>query len=115
MRIAPFEHLMLGEDSHSNPMTCHVRLWFDGVFQRQNLESAAKMALRRHPLLRSIAIGDIRSRTANLSWKPLKNTQPSFRWVKDKIEDYTPDNRVLDPFSEICLKFYIFVRKTESL
>jgi len=55
LKFAPFERYMLADDAKYYPMTCHMRFWFDGVADRPAFESAARIALARHPLLCALA------------------------------------------------------------
>ncbi len=42
---------MLADETTRFPMTCHLRFWFSGVFDRAVFAQALTLSLKRHPLL----------------------------------------------------------------
>jgi NRPS condensation-like uncharacterized protein len=102
--LTPMEEFWFWEDRPAYPASCFNRLHFDGELNRAAFESATDVAIRRHPLLRSIVE---RTGRFGLKWIPLENPEVSIQWSKGTSAAPFPPASRQDLTKEIGVRFYI--------
>jgi NRPS condensation-like uncharacterized protein len=74
----PWEKYMLADDTSDYPMTCHMRFWFEGKWDRNLFEKALLHCLNLHPMLRAI----LEPQAGNQLWKFLEpDLEHQFSWI----------------------------------
>ena len=66
--LAPFEKYMMLDDHERQPMAFVIRLYFSGRFDEAAFQQAVQRAITRHPLLRSLVVGESFRRW---KWQPV--------------------------------------------
>ena len=104
-----FEHYMLADDRPSHSMTCHIRFWFDGIFERAAFESAVDEALKRHPVFQMTVVGSALLPTGKIHWHhPGGPTKPFINWASESTPlQEPPGGFAQDIRSEIGLRFWL--------
>ena len=93
--IAVFEHYMLADDRPCYPMTCHIRFWFSGRFDRDNFTIALKSILQRHPIFQMTIDGSPEKKTKDIFWQPTAEvTMPFVSWAPQGTPIEEPPNGV---------------------
>jgi hypothetical protein len=82
---------MLADDRPAYPMNFFIRLRFAGRFDRSALDTAASIALARHPLLTAIAYRSGR----RWIWRPV-GISPAVHWLETSPEEALPRLEPLD-------------------
>ncbi|MEZ6123369.1 MAG: hypothetical protein R3C49_09370 [Planctomycetaceae bacterium] len=74
--LTHFEELMLHQDSAAYPVSCFLRLNFEGTLQKEAFLQATKSAVQRHPLLASTIVFGRRP-----TWQlPSADHEPEIHW-----------------------------------
>jgi len=102
--LTSMEEFWFWEDRPAYPASCFNRLHFDGELNRTAFKSATDVAIRRHPLLRSIVE---RTGRFEMKWIPLENPDVSIQWSKGTSAAPFPPASRQDLTKEIGVRFYI--------
>jgi len=82
--LTHFEELMVHQDCPAYPANCFLRLRFEGRLDRDAFQSATRLAVTRHPLLRAI----VEKRGRRYHWQ-IEESSPDITWV-DPAKDCEP-------------------------
>lgn len=81
LKVSPFEHYMLADDTSNHPMFLLHRWSFEGRIERSVFIDAVRSALVRHPLLSAKLRGNPGDATSTLSW----NLEDRDEWLPEII------------------------------
>jgi len=95
LALAPIEHFLLRNDLPEHPMVFRVLMKYDGPFHREHLTTAFDLAIRRQPLLRSLAVAE----PDGVYWK-LTDNIPTLQWETSEL---SPSQLSLTPIPPIDL------------
>ncbi len=107
MPLAPFEHLMLADDSPEHPMSFFIQLKFQGRFDRPQLNTALKKALTLHPLLNSWIHGSAKDSTSRITWIEASSPTPTIDWNDANVPIRFAIGRWLDLRSETGIRLWL--------
>ncbi len=107
MELSPFEHMMLADDNKNYPMSCFIRMWFEGVFDQALFERSLSSSISRHPILTSVIVGGAKRPTKSIKWDNKYKGQIFVDWMKGETQDYTPDQTPIDPHKDPGVRFFI--------
>ncbi|MEQ8788292.1 MAG: hypothetical protein RIC55_18430 [Pirellulaceae bacterium] len=103
--LAPFEKYMLLDDAERQPMAFFIRLYFTGAFDEAAFRKAVHIALGRHPLLRSLVIGDP---YRYWKWEPVASPQVPIDVAPRDAPLRFPEGRArIDLQKEIGLRIWV--------
>lgn len=98
------EEWLFWEDRPAYPWSCFIRLHFTGQLDRAAFETAAREALKRHPLFRAKA--RMRGRT-HLEWLIQDDPQPIITWQSGAMGGPFPAVTSVDLFREVGIRFHV--------
>jgi hypothetical protein len=103
--LAPFEKYMMLDDAERQPMAFVIRLYFRGRFDEAAFRKAVHAALGRHPLLRSVVIGDP---YRYWKWQPVESPQVPIDVAPHAAPLRFPGGRAkIDLMKEIGLRIWV--------
>lgn len=105
--LTHFEELMLHQDSSAYPVSCFVRLRFEGRLVRAAFESAACVAIGSHPLLHAVV-----EKQKRYVWR-VGDVAPKITWT-DGDHQPEPEMRQLDITAEYGLRFFVRLYENRS-
>lgn len=114
--LVAFEHYMLADERPTHPMTCHIRFWFRGKFERPFFTEALRKVLDRHPIFQMTIEGSPKSPTKDIYWRHTqKLTMPFISWGPTGSPiDEPPGGFAQNLYREIGLRLWIRDSDEES-
>lgn len=107
--LVAFEHYMLADDRPSHPMTCHIRFWFRGRFEKDLFRKAVREVLPRHPIFQMRVEGSSKNKTKSIFWTPCETmVMPFISWADSQTPlDEPPGGFAQNIYKDIGLRFWI--------
>jgi NRPS condensation-like uncharacterized protein len=107
--VVAFEHYMLCDEQASYSMTCHLRFWFDGCFERDRFERALQDSIKRHPLFRARIRTGLGNFRPTMVWEVLPaDFRPFLSWGDyNEPLDAPPGGYHASPFGQVGVRFWV--------
>ncbi len=105
--LAPFEHMILADDSPDHPMSFFIQLKFQGCFDRPHLNAALQKALTLHPLLNCLIQGSAKDTTARIFWIESAAPPPEIDWNDADVPCRFATGRWMDLRSETGIRLWL--------
>lgn len=116
LKMTAFEHFMWADDRPDTPMTFYLRLCLNGMLSKDQFQQAIGRALKAHPMLNQLAVGDPSWPGRNLYWRPNDcDLFPFVHWVVGGSPFPVPHGGVgIDIRKELGLRFFVRIDDNQT-